>query len=461
MRLKSFRAQMAVAAAASLAMLALTALLVRDVLASAERRLTEEARQQCLAAAAELKRQFEERAAYGGEALAALPPEAQDLSLRGLSHAVLRSYEGVEGGFFLDGRILGYSGDLPAPNMADRLQRGVSISQDGLDAIVLSTQPLGAANQLAWAARRVTGASDPAGMKRRVSLFGLALAALFGTVALVSMWLNLRRGVAGVKSGLGRVAHDLHARLPETRDDFGEIARAVNDMAARRAVLETELRRQDRLAALGRVVAGVAHEIRNPLNSMRLTLELLQRRLEKGRAASGEAEAAIREVDRLDAILARLLAFGRPPLQDRHPQSVEPVLRQALAIVQEQARQRDVRLVCECPSLEADIDAPQIGQVVVNLLLNAVEAAPDGSEVRVSAGVADGMVRVAVRNDGMPIPPEVQPHVFDAFFTTKGHGTGLGLAISREIVENHGGQLAMTPDGHGTTFVFTLPGSRA
>jgi signal transduction histidine kinase len=297
-------------------------------------------------------------------------------------------------------------------------------------------------------------------MPRRLTLFGLALAALLATAALVSVWLGLRRGVTGVKSGLERLAQDLNARLPETGDDFGQIARAVNRMAERRAALEAEVRRQDRLAALGRAVAGVAHEIRNPLNSMRLTLELLDRRLERGRAVGEEARAAIREVDRLDLILARLLAFGRPPLEDRRTQPLAPVLQEALAVVEQQARQKAIRIACSCAPLEADIDAAQITQVLVNLLLNAIEAAPRGSEVRVTAGEAPGGVRIAVQNGGPSIPEAVRPHVFDAFFTTRSDGTGLGLAVSREIVANHGGELAFDSNPEKTTFGFVIPAAR-
>jgi signal transduction histidine kinase len=458
--LRSFRIQLAAVAVASLAMLALASLLIHDVLTSAERRLTTEARQQCAAAAAELGDQYEDRAAYGGEPIISLPPEAQDVSLRGLSRAVLRSYEGVEGGYYRDARVIGYSGEALAPAVAGRIPVGSGVVEDGPDTVVIATRQIGDGPELAWAAKRVSGAPDDTGMSRRLALFGLALAALLATAALVSVWLGLRRGVAGVKIGLERLAQDLTARLPETGDDFGQIARAVNRMAERRATLEAEVRRQDRLAALGRAVAGVAHEIRNPLNSMRLTLELLHRRLEKGRAVGEEALAAIREVDRLDLILGRLLAFGRPPLEDRRTQAVAPVVQEALAMVEQQARQKSVRTACYCAPLEADIDAAQITQVLVNLLLNAIEAAPPGSEVRVVASEAAGGVRVAVQNGGPSIPDPVRPHVFDAFFTTKHDGTGLGLAVSREIVANHGGELAFESDPGQTTFGFVIPAAR-
>jgi signal transduction histidine kinase len=458
--LKSFRVQLAVVAVASLAMLTLAALLIHDVLTSAARRLTAEAQQQCLAAAAELADQYADRAAYGGEPLALLPPEAQDVSLRGLSRAVLRSYEGIEGGYYRDGRVLGYSGEALAAGLAARIPLGSGVVEDGRDAIVIAARQVGVGPERAWAAKRISGVRDPSGMYRRLTLFGLALAALLATAALVSVWLGLRRGVADLKSGLERLAQDLTARLPETGDDFGQIARAVNRMAERRAVLEAEVRRQDRLAALGRVVAGVAHEIRNPLNSMRLTLELLHRRLEKGRAAGQEACAAIREVDRLDSILARLLTFGRPPLDDRRAQPVAPVLQEAVAMVEQQARQKDVRMSFDCAPVEGDIDAAQITQVLVNLLLNAIEAAPPATEVRVTAVEEDGSIRIAVHNCGLPIPEAVRPHVFDAFFTTKTGGTGLGLAVSREIVANHGGELALDSTSEHTTFAFLIPAAR-
>jgi signal transduction histidine kinase len=289
----------------------------------------------------------------------------------------------------------------------------------------------------------------------------LVAAALLGVAGIVSIWYSLRTGVTQVKDGLARLEEDFGFRLEDSGGDFGEIARAVNQMAERRAHLEANLRKQDRLAALGKVVAGVAHEIRNPLNSIRLTLELLDRRLRKGAATGAEVEAAIGEIDRLDRILARLLAFGRPALTERRVRDLGSLVRSAAGMVHDRAQRKSVSLnVDVSENLEADVDGPQIEQVLINLLLNAIEASPPGGSVSVIAAATETGIRISVADEGPGIPDGARPHIFDAYYTTKPEGTGLGLSISCEIVANHGGSLGFETGPEGTLFHVDLPAER-
>jgi signal transduction histidine kinase len=316
------------------------------------------------------------------------------------------------------------------------------------------------AGAAAWAVRRLRA---PEPRSRRWWLAGLVTSALLGLGGIISISIRLRRGVATVRQGLGKLEEDFHYRLPAVAGDFGSIARAINHMAERRSALETYLRRQDRLAALGKVVAGVAHEIRNPLNSMRLTLELLDRRARKGAVMGDEVAGAIEEVDRLDGILARLLAFGRPGQERRIRQDVRPLIERAVRVVQQQAQAREVALRVEtgCAALEAPVDGPQIEQVLINLLLNAIEASPPGGVVSVAAEPREREVRISVRDQGSGISDAVAEHVFDPYFTTKEAGNGLGLAVSREVVLHHAGQLEFQTGPRGTTFVVRLPAGAA
>jgi len=479
--LSSLRWQVAVISAASLSVAGLAVILIHDAVSRLEETLSEEAAQQCRAACRELRRQHQERAAYAGEPVGSLPWAARDVSLAGLAAAVLRSYQGVEGGFHEEGAILGYA--FPTREGAPKRQltawelehlgRVVERARRKSDPVtltaawerdlvVVAARGIAPEGGLVWAMKRLEGVRDPAGQRRRLWLGALVLSALLGVVGIVSIWVSLRRGVASIQGGLRRLEEDFSHRLPARGGDFGQIVQAINHMAERRAALEAELRRQDRLAALGKVVAGVAHEIRNPLNSMRLTLELLDRKVKKGATEAGEVEAAMREIDRLDLILARLLAFGRPALEDRHVQEVAPLLRRAASLVQEQSQQKsvEVTVALEDAGLRADVDAPQIEQVLINLLLNAVEASPPGGRVRLEARRADGRLRITVADEGPGIAAETQPYVFDAYYTTKPEGAGLGLSVSREIVANHGGDLRLQPGGPGATFLVELPEER-
>lgn len=473
----SFRVQISIITAASAATLTLAFLLVREVIRGTQSTLIEEARLQASAACRELNEQFRDRLTYSGEALAELPFEAQDLSLRGLASAVLRSFEGIQGGFYVaPGRIAGYA--FPTAGRERRLKGGERAlveatiararARKGLvtetaswegDLAVAAAEPAGDGEAVAWALKRFSWVREAAPGRRAWWTAALALSATLGIAGTLSVWLFLRSGVETLRAGLRRLEQDFSHRLPAIPGELGEISQAVNQMAERRATLEAEVRRQDRLAVLGKLVAAVAHEIRNPLNSLRLTLELLRRRVEKGAARAEEMEAAVAQVDRLDAILTRLLAFGRAAPADRRPQSVLPVVEEAVRMAAEAARTRGVavRLEAEQDDLKAELDAAQIQQVLLNLLLNAVEASPPGEVVEVRCRQESAAVVIEVADRGPGIPEAARPYVFDAFFTTKPDGTGLGLAVSREIASQHGGSLDFVTGPEGTTFRLRLP----
>jgi signal transduction histidine kinase len=461
------RAQIAIIALASIAMLALAGVLIRDVISRTETRLVNEAREQVLAAARELQVQYEERAALlVDDPIEALPPQAQDISLRGLASAVLRSYPEVQGGFRLSGSVVGFNSprSLTGEELAlvdSAAATGTAEDDWDVDIAVAAAVPLETSNGVAWAMKRLAGIGDPDAERRRWLLAGLLLSTLLGLGGVVSVWYSQRSGVATLKEGLQRMESDFSHRMPAIAGDFGQIADAANQMASRRTALETELRRQDRLAALGKAVAGVAHEIRNPLNSMKLSLELLRRRLQKGVAQPAEVQGALDQIDRLDQIVGRLLAFGRPALTNRHRQDLRPIIQQAAAMVHEPARQKRLEIKIEAQDdrpIEADIDGPQIQQVLINLLLNAIDASSPDRDIALSVHPQDGGVTVSVTDEGDGIAEEARAHVFDVYYTTKPDGVGLGLSVSREIIANHGGRLEFDSEAGKTVFRFVLPG---
>ena len=474
----SLRTQFTIIVLASIAMLSLAAYLILDVISQTESQLLEDAQRQVAAACEELKLQYDEREAFiADDPLAQLPPEAQDLSLRGLSETVLRTYEAVQGGFFFveSGQVVGATGDpitAEAGSLIASTAREAFSSdgpagqtwEQGLDTMVAAAAPVESGIAAAWSIRQLTGLRDPVVRRRRWLLAGLIFSAVLGMAAVISVWYSLQAGVNSVRRGLGRLEKDFQYRLPEGSGDFGRISSAINHMTARRLALETELRRQDRLAALGKAVAGVAHEIRNPLNSLKLSLELLSRRLARGVATGEETKGTSQEVDRLDRIVGRLLAFGRPTLADRHIQDLTPLIEQAVRMVREHARRKEIRIQVQLPADEppkADVDGPQLQQVLINLLLNAIEASPPGETVTVAADWSSAHVNIRVADHGQGIPEEARPHVFDVYFTTKPDGVGLGLSVSREIVVNHGGTLGFSSRPGQTEFVITMPGTRS
>jgi signal transduction histidine kinase len=478
----SFRAQAFIIAAASLAVAILAVLIVQDVIFTTESKLLADAQQLCTAACQELKIQYQERAAYGRDPLRNLPQDAQEISLLGISTTVLQGYKGIKGGMYLgtSGRIMGYAYPTDDSESKTALTEAEKELIRSLARRAAATEEIATQSEwwdrdlvvcaavrsdamILWTMRHTAVSRYPLIGTHRWWLTALAFFTILGMGGIVSIWYMLHSGVRSIGYGLGQLENNFSYRLPVIRGDLGEVADAINRMAERRVALEEKLRQQDRLAALGKVVAGVAHEVRNPLNSIKLTLQLLDRRLKKGVAASHEVEECMQEIDRLDMIVGRLLAFGRPVMSNRQTQEIEPLIHQALKMVHDPTQQKNVQIVARQiePGLAADIDGQQIIQVLINLLLNAIEASPASGTVTVTADSLGPNVCVKIIDRGERIPDEVRQHVFDAYYTTKPNGSGLGLAVSREIIANHGGALEFESEDTGTTFIMLLPIERS
>ncbi|MBW1712409.1 MAG: hypothetical protein JRJ59_04615 [Deltaproteobacteria bacterium] len=224
--------------------------------------------------------------------------------------------------------------------------------------------------------------------------------------------------------------------------------------------LEQRLRRSERLAALGRLSAGVAHEIRNPLSSIRGLAQYLKSRLPEGSDEAGYAGVMIGEADRLNRVVSDLLAYARPKPPRPAPTDLNALVRKVADLVadQAQAKGEEIHLSLD-PALEPLwLDEDQMTQVIFNLLLNALESGAGRIEIR--TGRIDGQVLLQVADDGPGIDEEDRGRIFDPFFTTKASGSGLGLAISLRIVEEHGGRLTLKDSDQGSLFELALPANQ-
>ncbi len=383
-------------------------------------------------------------------------PEALDRRLRAIAADVLRDYPGVEGGFFVasSGTFAGYAfptdphgraGEYPRtdppPLEAAHIRRQVQQSLDqgepllrpediGPSRVVIFTRPV----REAWPARlavwlmfRLTG---PETLEARLRGSELSTALALGGVALslVLTW------------NLGRTLK--RQRLEQER-------------------LRDELRRAEHLAGLGKLLAGVAHEVRNPLAGIRSTVQLWQRLPDAARTPESMA-AVVAAVDRLNAIVSSLLHFARADSAERAPVDVNCVLSESLDLLAAQAQAQGVVLERELAAGLPEVlgSANALRQVALNLLTNALQAMPSGGRLRCATrAAAGGAVEIRVRDTGSGIPEEARGHLFEPFFTTRPEGTGLGLAICREIVEAHGGRIELEETGpSGTTFRVELPG---
>jgi two-component system, NtrC family, sensor histidine kinase HydH len=238
------------------------------------------------------------------------------------------------------------------------------------------------------------------------------------------------------------------------------LARTVSRQKVERDRLQAELRRSERLAALGKLLAGVAHEVRNPLAGIRSTVQLWQRGLDP----DGESfEDLLSEVDRLDGIVGRLLHFSRADAQEMFPSDLNILAAESARLATPSADSHDVRIELNLtPNLPAALMAPPaIVQVLRNLTSNAIQAMPEGGLLRISTrfDTACRKVEVEVADTGKGLTPEALEHLFEPFFTTKASGTGLGLAIAREIALAHHGDLRAgpRPGQAGASFTLALP----
>ncbi len=225
--------------------------------------------------------------------------------------------------------------------------------------------------------------------------------------------------------------------------------------------LEEEVTRSRRLASLGGLAAGIAHELRNPLSSIKGFATYFREKSTDIPTDREAAEIMIAEVDRMNRTITQLIDFAKPLTMNIANVSLALVIRHALALVAGEATGQGVAITSEIPEGKWDIpiDADRITQVLLNLFLNAIKAMESGGKLMVSlAEQDDGKFRIAVSDTGIGIPAADLPRVFDPYFTTRPAGTGLGLAICHKIIEAHRGEIYIESEqGKGTTAILILP----
>lgn len=247
---------------------------------------------------------------------------------------------------------------------------------------------------------------------------------------------------------------------------YQTLAETLAEMNRRLARAEVEARRSERLAALGQLSAGLAHEIRNPLGVIKGSAEMLHQKLQNASPLASELAGNISsEVNRLSALVARFMDFARPLRVELRPQQIAPLVERALKSVREQYPEAKVEVECEYGEDLPDLplDEGLCEQVFINLGLNAYEAmGANGGRLRVNAAAAETNgrrgVEVTVEDSGPGIPAELREQIFNPFVTTKHGGVGLGLSIVSKIVDDHGGTIRVSSEpGKGACFRVFFP----
>ena len=228
-----------------------------------------------------------------------------------------------------------------------------------------------------------------------------------------------------------------------------------------RAEIRDQIDSTTKLAAIGRLMQGVAHEVKNPLNAMVLQLEVLKARLgEDGDRVRPQVDVLAEEIRRLDRVVKTFLDFTRPV--EIHPVDVEiePLVRRVFSLAEPQAQKNNVKLILagEGPVPLVHLDRDLMKQALLNLVLNGCQAMPEGGELTVTARALPNAVELEIADTGVGIPPDAQKKIFSLFYTTKPGGTGVGLAMAFRVVQLHNGTIDFTSEVNcGTTFRITLP----
>lgn len=257
------------------------------------------------------------------------------------------------------------------------------------------------------------------------------------------LWLGLAVVALGAL-GLAAIFYTQHRHLKEVR------------------ALEEEMGRRERLATLGDMAATVAHEVRNPLNAVSMGLQRLRAEFEPPDAADYRRLVSLMqgEVTRINGIVEEFLSLARPLTLSPTAIDVGDLVREVATLVEGQAKAVGVEIALRVadglPAMRADGD--RLRQVLLNVMLNGIQAMPDGGTLDVEVRAAGSVLHIAVSDTGGGVPTEVLPRMFEPYVTTKTKGLGLGLAVARRIVEAHGGRItAGSEPGQGTRVVIELP----
>ncbi|MCX7918950.1 MAG: ATP-binding protein [bacterium] len=292
-----------------------------------------------------------------------------------------------------------------------------------------------------------------------------------GIFAIIIAWFMARgfsKPIRELAGGAEQIAAgNFEQRIPiRSRDELGELASTFNHMAQKlyeHRLIEEQLRLKDKLAALGQLSAGLAHEIRNPLTIIKNAAELIQRKFDPQTSEYKQIQYYILdEANRVNLLITDFLTFAKPRPPNMVQCNVETIIDRTLTLARSQLVKQAYQIEWHNQTSAEDylsVDLQQIQQVFLNLILNACQAMPSGGKLTITAFRANVTeVGVSFSDQGVGIPHANQSKIFDPFFTTKEEGTGLGLAIAHQIIETHGGRIEVSSEpNRGTTFTVYLP----
>ncbi len=420
-----------------------------------------------------------------------------------LTRAVLRTTDGVEGGFYstTENAMVGYS--FPTRYGTPDAQGKADIPADARPAILHaahnaalthkpSEQVLTGVKEIivieavevrrgdisvgsSWAMKRLTSLPGSNRFRAYLIAVGLGISALFCVVLTLLVVRNLQNGVRKIESGLESLESDLSSQIPTSSDprEIQQIAKAINRLGTslkenidREKEIEDRLRHAEKLAALGRLVAGVAHEVRNPLATIRLRIQMCERATSNS-SMHESCAVALEEIERLNGMVSRLLSFSRPVHLQKESINLSNLVQQRLDSFRDKAQRAGVTFATDFSrdGKPTQVDQNRMAQVFDNVIQNAIEAMSESggilrcsvsSEMNVTATAWQTCVEFHDAGKGIGI--DSLHRIFDPFFTTKPSGTGLGLSICHELVRAHGGEIRVeSVQDQGTVVHISIP----
>jgi signal transduction histidine kinase len=424
------------------------------------------------------------------------PPAPRPDTLKKLTAETLQQEDGVEGGFYAAraDALVGYAfptheGPGAEKGMPERERPTIenlareSVAANAVktfrfegphDAILFVAAPIREPSQpghasanasevtgAAWLMERLPGIEGGQSRELLFGSVGFGIAALMTALLAVFVTTEIRTGVnivlqrlGSMEGGLQPASQPMPGRPPLEEFDrvlhgIDSLALALQEKIQNERTLESQIRHNERLSALGQFAAGIAHELRNPLGTIRMRTQMWQRSADP-EAAQRSSAVILEEIDRLDTIISRLLYFARPIQLELQPVSLDDLCAVTASTWAEKEAFKEIEIVCNAVSRRVvTADRGRLLQVLDNLMENAVQSASQSGKVTISTACDAGFARIDIMDDGRGLTPTALLHAMDPFYTTKDTGTGLGLSISFEIVQAHGGELLLANRDEG------------
>lgn len=350
--------------------------------------------------------------------------------------------------------------------------------ESGDDKFIIVARPVYARNRLVGAAWALDGLGDEFKASQPINIIPLFQIAIVAGILLSSFFvITLRRQVTSIERGLGMMKQDISTRLRPLPSELGYISSSINELAdtivtqqKERDALQRTIQQNEKLASLGQLIAGAAHEIRTPLAAIKTRVQLWQRIFPSKQSRSrkrldsiltpSSMGLVVDELDRMEHIVRKLLFFSKQRTLRLQQIHLNELIDSSLETLLEQIRSSQIRIIRQfgADNPAAYVDSSELREVVLNLLINAIEAMPEGGNLTVTTKVeSDDCCSFCVEDTGNGITSDVAAKMFDPFFTTKETGTGLGLSIAYEIVRMHHGTIDFSRTNGASRFIVTLP----